>query len=65
MDIAEKAWQRDALPKGTVLNGYRVEGIIGRGGLGITYLAVDKLDQSSDGTTVSGLWQEGHPPPQQ
>ncbi|MEO0035145.1 MAG: hypothetical protein RLZZ501_1168 [Pseudomonadota bacterium] len=42
---AEKTWQRDALPRGTLLQGYRVDQIIGRGGFGITYRVVDALDQ--------------------
>jgi serine/threonine protein kinase len=38
--------QRDALPSGTVLNGYRLLAALGRGGFGITYRASDLLDQS-------------------
>src|SRR5271156_4988420 len=38
-------WPRDALPPGTVLFGYKLDGILGRGGFGITYRAVDRIDQ--------------------
>ena len=38
-------WPRDALPPGTVLFGYKLDGFLGRGGFGITYRAVDRIDQ--------------------
>ncbi len=38
--------QRDAVPAGTLLNGYRFLDVLGRGGFGITYRATDLLDQS-------------------
>ena len=42
---AEAPWPSFALPRGTVVNGYRIERILGSGGFGITYLAIDLLDQ--------------------
>jgi serine/threonine protein kinase len=45
MRSGDANWPRDALPKGTDLHGYRLDGIIGRGGFGITYRAVDGIDQ--------------------
>ncbi|MEJ0047355.1 MAG: serine/threonine-protein kinase [Rhodospirillales bacterium] len=38
-------WPLDALPLGTVLFGYKLDGFLGRGGFGITYRAVDRIDQ--------------------
>jgi TPR repeat protein/serine/threonine protein kinase len=38
-------WPRDALPRGTMLFGYEIVAILGRGGFGITYRAVDRIDQ--------------------
>jgi serine/threonine protein kinase len=45
MRLGDANWPRDALPKGTDLHGYRLEGFIGRGGFGITYRVVDGIDQ--------------------
>ncbi len=45
MRYTDTNWPRDALPKGTELHGYLLDGIIGRGGFGITYRAVDAIDQ--------------------
>jgi serine/threonine protein kinase len=46
VDPSDGHWPRDALPKGTELNGFRLEAMLGRGGFGITYRAVDAIDQS-------------------
>src|SRR4029077_12801569 len=45
MRFSDENWPRDALPKGFDLNGYKIDGVIGRGGFGITYRAVDGIDQ--------------------
>lgn len=37
---------RKLLPAGTILNRYRIEGIIGEGGFGVTYLAMEPVQQS-------------------
>jgi predicted Ser/Thr protein kinase len=42
---SDQSWPGFALPRGTVVNGYRIERILGSGGFGITYLAVDLLQQ--------------------
>ena len=41
----EPAWPSFALPRGTEINGYRLDRILGSGGFGITYLALDLLRQ--------------------
>jgi serine/threonine protein kinase len=41
-----KAIFRDALPLGTVIHGYTIRAVLGRGGFGTTYHATDQLDQS-------------------
>jgi predicted Ser/Thr protein kinase len=38
-------WPSFALPHGTVVNGYRIERVLGSGGFGITYLGFDLLQQ--------------------
>ncbi|HUB48017.1 MAG TPA: serine/threonine-protein kinase [Acetobacteraceae bacterium] len=38
-------WPNHALPQGTIVNGYRIEQVLGSGGFGITYLARDLLQQ--------------------
>jgi predicted Ser/Thr protein kinase len=43
--VAEEPWPGFALPRGTTVNGYRIERILGSGGFGITYLAADLLGQ--------------------
>jgi serine/threonine protein kinase len=39
------SWPRYALPRGTSLNGYTIESVLGSGGFGVTYLARDDLGQ--------------------
>jgi serine/threonine protein kinase len=41
----EERWPSYALPRGTKVNGYLIERILGSGGFGITYLAFDLLRQ--------------------
>jgi serine/threonine protein kinase len=41
----EAPWPSFALPRGTAVNGYRFERVLGSGGFGITYLAHDMLGQ--------------------
>jgi serine/threonine protein kinase len=42
---AQEDWPHDALPRDTLINGVRIRRIIGRGGFGITYEAVDSAQQ--------------------
>jgi hypothetical protein len=45
-DAVGKAVFRDALQPGTVIHGYTIRAVLGRGGFGTTYHATDQLDQS-------------------
>ncbi len=42
---SEPLWPSFALPRGTTVNGYRIDRVLGSGGFGITYLAFDLLEQ--------------------
>ena len=42
----DDAMSRKLLPKGSVLKGYRIEKIIGEGGFGVTYLALDSVQNN-------------------
>ena len=50
-DMSENAnagvasWPNYALPRGTTVNGYTIERVLGSGGFGVTYLARDELGQ--------------------
>jgi formylglycine-generating enzyme required for sulfatase activity/tRNA A-37 threonylcarbamoyl transferase component Bud32 len=43
MRASSETWPRGALPCGTVLHGYEIDAILGRGGFGITYRAHDRI----------------------
>src|SRR5262245_61942281 len=45
MRFSDTNWPRNALPKGTQLHGYTIDGVIGRGGFGITYRVFDAIEQ--------------------
>lgn len=46
MAPVSESWPRDALPRGASLYGYSIERILGRGGFGITYHALDRIGQA-------------------
>lgn len=44
--MADREMSRKLLPVGTILNRYRIDRIIGEGGFGVTYLAMEPVQQS-------------------
>lgn len=45
-DQTTESWPANALRRGTDIHGYRVTRVLGHGGFGITYLALDLLEQA-------------------
>ena len=39
------SWPSYALPRGTIVHGYKIVGFLGSGGFGVTYLARDEVEQ--------------------
>jgi serine/threonine protein kinase len=44
-DSQTAVWPRDVLPRGTEIYGYTIVGFLGRGGFGVTYRVVDRINQ--------------------